>query len=57
MRRQLEPTALDTGTWLRLDCGHPAPPQLRGDGTADCVHCDRSPRTAARPTTGASGHR
>jgi hypothetical protein len=56
MRRQVEPTELDTGTWLRLECGHPAPVELRNDGTAECALCDRYRRTADRSTLAARSH-
>lgn len=42
MRRHLESIDLDCGTWLRLDCGHPAPTDLRPDGIATCALCDRA---------------
>ncbi|MEZ5246024.1 MAG: hypothetical protein R2707_13075 [Acidimicrobiales bacterium] len=60
MQRHLEPTDLDHGTWLRLDCGHPPPPQRRPDGTADCPLCDRAQLpvglVAAGPPTLLDGH-
>ncbi|MDH4171953.1 MAG: hypothetical protein OEW42_20410 [Acidimicrobiia bacterium] len=42
MERHLETVELDSGSWLRLDCGHPAPLARRPDGTADRALCDRA---------------
>lgn len=53
MERHLETVDLDTGSWLRLDCGHPAPPARRPDGTAYCALCDRAQLPAGLIADGA----